>query len=165
MSVMTMPSKALPSGYERKEEWSEITPGERYIIRTSSNVTNGAYSMIEVVADHRNGTPKHVHQNEDEHFIILEGKGHFADGDEGVDLTAGSSLTVRRGAPHAWCNLSEIPLRMLVLFTLGGIDELFRETAKDADLESLVLIEEKFGTRIMGPALFDNIYTRASPRS
>jgi hypothetical protein len=27
------------------------------------------------VADHRNGTPMHVHQNEDEHFIILEGDG------------------------------------------------------------------------------------------
>jgi hypothetical protein len=25
----------------------------------------------EPVADHRNGTPMHVHQNEDEHFIIL----------------------------------------------------------------------------------------------
>ncbi len=163
--TMTMRSKALPSGHERKVEWSEITPGERYIIRTSSDETNGAYSMIEVVADHRNGTPKHVHQNEDEHFIILEGKGHFANGDERVDLTAGSSLTVRRGAPHAWCNLSETPLRMLVLFTPGGIDELFRETAKGADLDSLAPILEKFGSRIKGPTLFDNIYTRASPRS
>ena len=42
---------------------------------------------------------------------------------------------------------------------------LFRETAKGADLDSLAAILEKFGTRIIGPALFDNIYTRASPRS
>jgi hypothetical protein len=51
--TMTMPSKALPSRHERKEEWSEIAPEERYIICTSSDETNGAYSMIEVVADHR----------------------------------------------------------------------------------------------------------------
>ena len=162
---MIMPSKALPSGHERKEEWSEITAGERYLIRTPSDKTNGAYSIIEVVADHRNGTAMHVHQNEDEHFIILEGKGHFSNRGERVDLTAGSSLTVRRGASHAWCNLSETPLRMLVLFSPGGIDELFRETAKGADLNSLAPILVKFGTRIIGPALFGNIYTRASPRS
>ena len=163
--TLTKPSKTFLSGHAPKEEWSEITPGERFIIRTSSDETNGAFLMIEVIADHRNGTPMHVHQNEDEHFIILEGRGYFSNGGERVDLAAGWSLTVCRGAPHAWCNLSETPLRMLVLFTPGGIDRLFRETARGGDLDSLAAIMEKFGTRIVGPALFDNIYTRASPRS
>ena len=86
---MAKPSKTLPSGHAREEEWSEITPGERYIIRTSSEETNGAYSMLEVIADHRNGTPMHVHQNEDEHFIILEGRAYFSNGGERVDLAAG----------------------------------------------------------------------------
>ena len=54
---------------------------------------------------------------------------------------------------------------MLVLFTPGGIEKLFRETARGADLDSLAPILEDFGTRIIRPALFDNIYTRASPRS
>ena len=163
--TLTKPSKTLLSCHAPKEEWSEITPGERHIIRTSSDETNGAYSIFEVIADYRNGTPMHVHQNEDEHFIILEGRGHFANGGEKVDLTAGWSLTVCRGAPHAWCNLSETPLRMLLLFTPGGIDKLFRETVSGAELDSLVPIFEHFGTRVVGPALFDNIYTRASPRS
>jgi hypothetical protein len=53
---------------------------------------------------------------------------------------------------------------MLVLFTPGGIDEMFRTTAKGGD-SNIAAILDKFGTRIVGPTLFDNIYTRFSPRS
>ena len=99
----------------------------------SSEETNGAYTMLEVVADHRNGTPMHVHQNEDEHFMILEGTAHLAYGDKTVDAPAGTNITVSKGIHHAWCNLSKSSLRMLVLFTPGGIDQLFRTTTKGGD--------------------------------
>jgi mannose-6-phosphate isomerase-like protein (cupin superfamily) len=49
----------------------------------------------------------HIHDNEEEHFIILEGKALIANGDERAEVTAGSSITIVRGVPHAWCNLSE----------------------------------------------------------
>lgn len=56
----------------------------------------------------------HIHDNEEEHFIILEGKALIANGDERAEVTAGSSITIGRGVPHAWCNLSEdAPLHML----------------------------------------------------
>ena len=164
MNIETKSSKALPIGRETKSEWSEVTPGERFSIRVSSKETNGAYSMLEVVAEHRNGTPMHIHQNEDEHFIILEGSAYFAYGDKTVDAPAGAKVTVGKGILHAWCNLSKSPLRMLVLFTPGGIDELFRTIAKRGVINEATLLD-KFGTRMVGPALFDNIYTVFSPRS
>jgi quercetin dioxygenase-like cupin family protein len=123
-------SKELSNGLERAEEWSEVTRGERYIVRVSSEQTNGAYSMLEIVADPRNGVPMHIHDNEEEHFIILEGKALIANGDSRAETSAGSSVTIARGVPHAWCNLSEdAPLRMLVLFSPGGLEALFRENA------------------------------------
>src|ERR1700751_6388644 len=78
--MQTKSSKGLPINHETKSEWSEVTPGERFSIRVASEETNGAYTMLEVVADYRNGTPMHVHQNEDEHFMILEGTAHLAYG-------------------------------------------------------------------------------------
>ena len=62
--------------------------------------------------------------------------------------------------------LSETPLRMLVVFTPGGTDKMVEATARagDGDIESLKSILNKFGTRIVGTTLFDNIYSRASPR-
>jgi mannose-6-phosphate isomerase-like protein (cupin superfamily) len=70
------------NGHECENEWSEVIRGERFIIRTSSAETNGVYSMLEVLADPRNGVPMHVHDNVDEHFIILEGKAFIANGDK-----------------------------------------------------------------------------------
>jgi mannose-6-phosphate isomerase-like protein (cupin superfamily) len=164
MAIHTTSSNQLPISHESKNEWSEITPGERFSIRVSSKETNSVYTMLEIVVDHRNGTPMHIHQNEDEHFIILEGTAHLACGDKTVDAPAGTSISVSRGIHHAWCNLSKTPLRMLVLFTPGGIDEMFRTTAQGGD-NNIAALLEKFGTRIVGPTLVDNIYTRFSPRS
>jgi quercetin dioxygenase-like cupin family protein len=157
-------SKKMTNGRECEDGWSEVTRGERYIIRTTSEEANGAYSVLEVVADARNGVPMHVHDNEEEHFIVLEGKALIANGDSRAEVGAGSSVTIGRGVPHAWCNPSEdAALRMLVLFSPGGLEELFRRNAgtEPADMAALA---DKLGTRITGPALFDDLYTILSPR-
>jgi mannose-6-phosphate isomerase-like protein (cupin superfamily) len=164
MTYKQNPSTNFQSVHDSKSEWSEITPGERFSIRVSSEETNSAYTMLEIVADHRNGTSMHVHQNEDEHFIILEGTARLAYGDKTVDAPAGTNITVSKGIHHAWCNLSESPLRMLVLFTPGGIDEMFRTTS-NGGANNIADLLDKFGTRIVGPTLYDNIYTIFSPRS
>jgi hypothetical protein len=45
---------------------------------------------------------------------------------------------------------------MLVLFTPGGIEELFRQNAGSEPVERIARAN-KFGTRITGPALFDDL--------
>lgn len=157
-------SQKSSSGYEREGEWKEVTRGERYVIRTTSEEVDGAYSMLEVVADPRNGVPMHVHDNEEEHFIILEGKAFIANGDSRAEVGAGSSVTIGRGVPHAWCNPSKDTfLRMLVLFTPGGLEELFRRNA-GTEPADMIALSDKLGTRITGPALFDDLHTILSPR-
>jgi quercetin dioxygenase-like cupin family protein len=157
-------SSKKSSSRQRENEWSEVTRGERYIIRITSKETNGAYSVLEVVADPRNGVPMHVHDNEEEHFIILEGKAIIANGDNRAEVDAGSSVTIGRGVPHAWCNPSEeTALRMLVLFTPGGLEELFRRNA-GTEPADMITLADKFGTRITGPALFNDLHTISSRR-
>jgi protein-S-isoprenylcysteine O-methyltransferase Ste14 len=46
-------------------------PGERFKIRTSAKETKGIYTMLEVVADPRNGVPIHVHNNQGREMRIL----------------------------------------------------------------------------------------------
>jgi len=139
-------SKELSNGNECEDEWSEVTRGERYIIRTTSEEAKGAYSMLEVVADPRNG------------------KALIANGDIRVEVGAGSSITIGRSVPHAWCNPSEdAPVRMLVLFTPGGLEEVFRRNA-GTEPADMIALADKLGTRITGPALFDDLHTISSPR-
>ena len=106
-----------------KSKWLQTRPGERCRIRISAADTNGAYSVVEIVSDARDRTPMHIHQNEDEHFIILEGTARIARGDKTFDAAAGTAVTLSKGVPHAWCNLSGSPLRMVVIASPGGIEE------------------------------------------
>src|ERR1700760_4811329 len=147
----TMTSRTLPATDRlAADEWMQITPGERFTIRTSCQETNGAYFAFEVVAESGNGVPVHIHDNEEEHFIALEGTVHIANGDTTVDLTAGSAVTVKRGIPHAWCNLTDRPVRMVVVFTPGRIEGLFRTVADGTDLD-LQTLAATYGTKFVGP--------------
>ena len=79
------------TNHEDKSEWLQTRPGERCLIRVSAADTHGAYSVVEIVADPGDGTPIHIHQNEDEHFIILEGMAHIAYGEKTFDAAAGTA--------------------------------------------------------------------------
>jgi mannose-6-phosphate isomerase-like protein (cupin superfamily) len=164
MANLTDSSKQMPNFDESNGEWMDITPGERFAVRVSSDNANSVYSIFECVIGHRNGTPMHVHDNEEERFVVLEGTGQFARGDERMEISAGGSLIVGRGVPHAWCNLSETPLRMLVIFTPGRIDKMFRGIAKAKSDDARAALVAQYGTRTTGPTMFDNIYWRLSPR-
>jgi mannose-6-phosphate isomerase-like protein (cupin superfamily) len=137
---------------QNKSEWLQPRPGERCLIRISAADTNGAYSLIEIVSDSRDGTPIHIHQNEDEHFIVLEGMARVLSGDETFDAAAGTAVTLRKGVPHAWCNLSDSPLRILGIAVPGGCEETLRLIAKGGNID-IMAISEKFGIRVVGPML------------
>ena len=89
-------TEVLSINHQDNGEWLETTPGERFTIRTSAKETKGIYTMLEVVADPRNGVPIHIHKNEDEHFLVLEGTLHIVIGDVTLDVRAGiPSCTTR----------------------------------------------------------------------
>jgi mannose-6-phosphate isomerase-like protein (cupin superfamily) len=165
MTKSRVPFQTSASDHEGESEWLEVTPGERFTIRTSSKTTNGAYVMLEVLATPGNGVPMHVHENEEEHFIVVEGIAYMANGNETLDVAAGSSVTVSKGVPHAWCNRTSSPLRMLVTFTPGRIEGLFRATSERKNNDDLGAIANSYGTRIVGPPLLEGVYTTFFPRS
>jgi protein-S-isoprenylcysteine O-methyltransferase Ste14/mannose-6-phosphate isomerase-like protein (cupin superfamily) len=160
-------STEVSINHQDNGEWLETTPGERFTIRTSAKETKGIYTMLEVVADPRNGVPIHIHKNEDEHFLVLEGTLHIVIGDITLDVRAGTAVTVSKGEPHAWCNLTEMPVRMLVIFSPGHIEELFKEVAarKSNNNDDIAALADRFGCLIVGPPLREDIYTIGSPRS
>ena len=156
----------LPVSPDADSEWWEVTPGERFIIRTSTRETDGVYTMLEVVADPRNGVPMHIHANEEEHFVILEGCVHITNGDRNLELSAGDAVTVKRGTPHAWCNLSDRIVRMLIVFSPGHLERTFRliGSLKGEDLAAILESNESDGSTVVGPPPFKDIYSVLSPR-
>ena len=145
-------------------DWLETTPGERFKIQTSSSDTGGAYLIFEVEAAPRMGVPLHTHDNEEEHFIVVEGTLQIAVGGTTQDFPPGTSVSVSKGMPHAWCNLTDSTARFIAIFTPGRIEEMFRAVAAKQvdDVEAFV---RSYGTRIVGPALHSNLHTYFAPRT
>jgi mannose-6-phosphate isomerase-like protein (cupin superfamily) len=133
--------------------WISTRPGEQCSIRVSANETNGTYSVVEVVSSPGDGTLMHVHEKDDEHYVILEGVARFAYGSRTFDVTEGMAVTLARNIPHAWCNPGETALRMLVTSTPGGGEEYLRaiDEARMSDVPDIVT---KLGVRVMGPHEF-----------
>jgi quercetin dioxygenase-like cupin family protein len=143
---------SLP-GRNHGEEWLETRPGEHCLIRVPATDTKGLYSLVEIVSSPGDGTPLHVHENEDEHIIVLEGTARIAYGDKVFDADAGKVVTLLRKIPHAWGNRSNSQLRIAAVTFPGGIEEILRLIARsdEADLPALA---ERFGVRPVGPAPF-----------
>jgi mannose-6-phosphate isomerase-like protein (cupin superfamily) len=78
LAILTIESQAQAINNDNHGEWLQTRLGERCLIRISAAETNGANSVVEIVSDAGDGTSLHIHQNEDEHFIILEGTAHIA---------------------------------------------------------------------------------------
>jgi mannose-6-phosphate isomerase-like protein (cupin superfamily) len=131
-------------------EWLQTRPGERCIIRVPAAATNGAYSVVEIISRPGDGTPMHVHQNEDEHFLILEGTARVVLGDETFDAPAGMTVTLPRHIPHAWGNATNSTLRLMVTSRPGGIEAILPLLARGGDID-VTALAAKFGVRRVAP--------------
>jgi mannose-6-phosphate isomerase-like protein (cupin superfamily) len=151
MSQLFVPAEAslLQDG---NEEWLQTRPGERCLIHTSAAETQGAFSVVEIISQPGDGTPVHIHHNEDEHFIILEGTARFLYGDKVFDAPAGTSVSASRNIPHAWCNPFDAPFRMLAVASPGGCEDALRAIAKGGDVDVQALAE-RLGVEIVGPPM------------
>jgi uncharacterized cupin superfamily protein len=74
--------------------------------------TNRVYSFVEIASDPGDGTPLHVHENEDEYLFVLEGTARCMLGDKIFDAEAGTMVELPKRISHAWGNRSTSILRM-----------------------------------------------------
>jgi mannose-6-phosphate isomerase-like protein (cupin superfamily) len=142
-----------PGKNDRAEEWLDTRPGEHCLIRVGAAETNGVYSFVEIISDPGDGTPMHLHQNEDEHIVVLEGTARIAVGDVVFDAEAGKMVTLPRKIPHAWANRSNSRLRIAVIAFPGGCEEALRAVARGGEVD-LAALAAKFGVSHVGPAPF-----------
>jgi mannose-6-phosphate isomerase-like protein (cupin superfamily) len=113
--------------------WYEGTREERIAIPLSSLDTNGAYAIVESIAAPGCAAPMHLHRNEAEHFVILAGRYRIAIGEKIFELSAGDSITLPKGVPHSWRNISSKPGRMVVILTPGGFEQCIQTIRNSPD--------------------------------
>jgi len=133
------------------------------IVKISGEDTDGAYGLLDITVRAGEGSPWHVHPDEDEWFYVLEGEFTFYVGEERLSLPAGSFAFGPKGMPHTFIAESE-GARALVGFQPFIFEGFLREAGEPAaerilppplegppDMARLIPIAERNGMKILGP--------------
>ena len=133
-------------------------------VKSPGEWSEDAFSLVEVAMERGRATALHRDPSH-ETFYVLEGELLFhVDGDE-RRASAGETVAIRRGVPHAFMAVSELA-RFLVLNVPGTHDRFFREgglpaTSRDfadappPDLDRTRAAAQRYGVELLGPAPFE----------
>ena len=90
---------------------------DRHTFKLVGADTNGAFTMIEVIARPEFGPPPHIHHRQDECFYVLDGEFEFTY--EGRTFTAGAGSVVHlaKGRVHTHRGAGNRPARALNVTT------------------------------------------------
>jgi mannose-6-phosphate isomerase-like protein (cupin superfamily) len=129
--------------------WLATRPGERCFIRISARETKGLYSLVEIASDPGDGTSFHVHEQEDEQILVLEGTARIACGEKIFDCCQGEVATLRKGILCAWGNRTGAKLRIAIVASTGGVEEILRLTPQ-TDFKELPALISRFRVKNLG---------------
>ena len=135
------------------------------ILKTTADQTEGRYTVYELRIPKGFGPPLHVHQNEDEFFLVLSGEVRLQHGDEVIEGVPGSLAYTPRGVGHSF-RVESDEARLLLFFGPAGVEWFFRELATPArsfmlppadepvpDHERIVEVMSRHGQTVVGPPL------------
>ena len=102
-----------------------VKPGEGHRVGNVEFLARSADTprfnlAVIVIQPHRDGPPKHLHEDEDDSFYILEGELTF--GVEGEEVVAGPGtfVLVPPGVEHTFSNRGDTPVRMVNIHAPAG---------------------------------------------
>jgi quercetin dioxygenase-like cupin family protein len=133
------------------------------IVKISGQDTNGEYGLVEITVRAGEGSPWHVHPEEDEWFYVLDGEFTFYVGDTRMSLPAGSFAFGPKGVPHTFIAETHAA-KALVGFAPFQFEGFLREVGEPAtelvlppplsgppDMARLLPIGARNGIEILGP--------------
>jgi quercetin dioxygenase-like cupin family protein len=135
-------------------EWG----GVRYHTLLGPSDSGGAMSIVDTLSPVNASPPRHVHDKEDEIFVLLSGVCEFwADG-EMFTRSAGETVFVPRGVEHTYRVIGDKPCRHLVILTPGGFEGFFYDMARQQcripeDMAAIEQSAARFNLRFTGPPL------------
>jgi quercetin dioxygenase-like cupin family protein len=135
-----------------------------FATRASSDETDGALTVMEMTVAPGMGPPPHVHDSQETVYAV-EGQARYHINGETYEGGPGTIFHVPAGIEENFEPAGSQPLRVLVVYTPGGMDKFFAEAGEPAqrhelpqpsqtppDLERLGRIAEKHGLQLRVPA-------------
>jgi mannose-6-phosphate isomerase-like protein (cupin superfamily) len=100
-------------------------------VRLSGQLTSGAFSLTDNLNRRGNGSPVHVHDQEDETLFVLDGELRVFLGEEEHTAGPGTAAVLPRRRRHAYV-VTSASARFLTLHIPGGFEEFAAEVGQPA---------------------------------
>ena len=135
-------------------EWA----GSTYQTILRKENSGGAMSIVDSTSQPNVGPPRHVHEAEDEAFVVLSGEVEFWLDGETFRRGPGETAFIPRGVEHTFRVVSDTPSRHLVILTPGGFEGFFyamaaRNFQVPADMPQIDQEASRLNLRFTGPPL------------
>jgi mannose-6-phosphate isomerase-like protein (cupin superfamily) len=102
------------------------------ILKATADQTSGrVFVMEQHVPRHRLAPGRHVHENDDQFWFVIEGRGRWFIGGQPVEAGPGDFIIGPHGVPHAFSADTD-DLHVLVITAPAGLEAFFAETGTDA---------------------------------
>ena len=103
--------------------------GDTVQVKLSGGHTGGSLAVGLGETPPGGGPPPHLHRNEDELFLVLEGRFRFLAEGRWTEVGPGGVVYVPRNAVHTFQNIGDTPGRQWILTTPSGFESFFGKCA------------------------------------
>jgi mannose-6-phosphate isomerase-like protein (cupin superfamily) len=83
--------------------------GDTYTVKLAGEQTGGVFSLAEAIVPAGGGPPPHIHDDEDEAFVVLAGELLLEADERTLPAPAGTVLYVPKGTRHGFRNVGATP--------------------------------------------------------
>lgn len=120
---------------------SRAYPGCRMTFRLTGQETNGALTVIDMMLKPGAEPPRHIHEFEDETFIVHSGELNLFVGEESYHARKGDVVFIPRTTPHHFRVMSEM-VSCTILITPGGLEDFFEQATFPCLTEEIPVAEQ-----------------------
>jgi len=105
--------------------------GDVASIMLNTEQTGGTLAVLACTQAPDSGPPLHIHSNEDELFLIVEGHYSFFVKERWVEVEAGGAVYLPKGIPHCYRNIGATIGRHWVITTPSGWEKFMARFANE----------------------------------
>src|SRR5436309_2874055 len=106
-------TKAILRSIGQGDVWNVL--GETIICKVRGEETFGRFAIVEETSPPAGVVPPHLHNETDEIIYVLEGKYEIQAGKKKIIAGPGEMVVIPRQTPHGFCNMLDIPSKMLAI--------------------------------------------------
>lgn len=134
--------------------------GDTVQVKLSGEQTKGSLVVALGITPPGAGPPPHIHHDEDELFLILDGQCRFlVNGQWTEPVEAGTVVYTPRGVRHTFQNVGDTPSRHWIITTPSGFEQFFARCATvfaqaadgPPDMKSILEISAEHGLEFVPP--------------